>query len=223
MSLSKTRFLRVGMLAVLLGLVVWAAPIINGPGQPGSQTRAGINSSALAPVGGQATGGHPQSSRAPAGNTQSPRVGQAMKNDVSPPLRSIRPIAAKPWTKVRELPEPREGKASTRPQVPVKDPVVQRTFGALTMPAPIRNFNGLPNVDGVYPPDTNGDVGPNHYVQWVNTSFQIFDKAGTSLYGPAEGNTIWTGFGDPCETYNEGDPVVLYDQYANRWVMSQLT
>ena len=45
------------------------------------------------------------------------------------------------------------------------------------------------------PPDPNGDVGPNHYVQWVNTSFAIYDKSGTLLYGPAAGNTLWAGFG----------------------------
>jgi hypothetical protein len=85
------------------------------------------------------------------------------------------------------------------------------------------NFNGLGNIDGVYPPDTNGDVGPNHFVQWVNSHFQIFNKSGASLYGPAAGNTIWSGFGGPCQTQNAGDPIVLYDSIADRWLMSQFT
>ena len=57
------------------------------------------------------------------------------------------------------------------------DSVAQRSFGAngvtapLAAPAPIVNFDGVGNIDGVYPPDTNGDVGPNHYVQWVNLAF----------------------------------------------------
>jgi hypothetical protein len=45
------------------------------------------------------------------------------------------------------------------------------------------------------PPDTNGAVGPNHYVQVVNTDFAIFNKAGTPVYGPVPINTLWSGFG----------------------------
>src|SRR5206468_1186316 len=83
------------------------------------------------------------------------------------------------------------------------------------------NFDGVGNLDLVYPPDTNGDVGPNHYVQFINLSFQVFSKTGVSLYGPAEGNTLWSGFGPPCETHNDGDPIALYDPIADRWIMSQ--
>lgn len=60
------------------------------------------------------------------------------------------------------------------------------------------------------PPDTNGAIGATQYVQWVNASFAIFDKAtGATLFGPAAGNTLWTGFGGPCETNNDGDPLVV--------------
>ena len=71
------------------------------------------------------------------------------------------------------------------------------------------------------PPDTDGDVGPNHYVQIVNVQYQIFDKSGNSLYGPADNNTMWSGFGGLCETNNDGDPIVLYDHLADRWFFSQ--
>ncbi|MBI3457071.1 MAG: DUF11 domain-containing protein, partial [Candidatus Rokubacteria bacterium] len=90
------------------------------------------------------------------------------------------------------------------------------------MPAPTQNFDGVNNVDSVLPPDPNGDVGPNHYVQWVNVSFAIYAKSGTRLYGPAAGNTLWAGFGGPCESRNDGDPIALYDRLADRWLMSQL-
>jgi hypothetical protein len=93
----------------------------------------------------------------------------------------------------------------------------------LNAPAPSLSFEGVNNIAGVYPPDTNGDVGPNHYVQIVNLDFQIWNKSGVSLYGPAANNTLWTGFGAPCETQNDGDPVVLYDSIADRWVLSQFT
>ena len=83
------------------------------------------------------------------------------------------------------------------------------------------NFAGQGNRNGVLPPDTNGDVGPNHYVQWVNLSLAIYSKTGTLLYGPTDGNTLWAGFGGPCQTSNDGDPIVLYDALADRWMVSQ--
>ncbi len=72
------------------------------------------------------------------------------------------------------------------------------------------------------PPDTTGAVGATQYVQWVNSSFAVFDKTtGNAVYGPAAGNTLWTGFGGACETDNDGDPIVQYDKQAGRWVMMQ--
>jgi hypothetical protein len=72
------------------------------------------------------------------------------------------------------------------------------------------------------PPDTTGAVGATQYVQWVNSSFAVFDKAtGAAVYGPVAGNTLFTGFGGACETSNDGDPVVQYDKQANRWVLMQ--
>jgi hypothetical protein len=148
-------------------------------------------------------------------------------NDVSPPLRSMKPIEPAAWTTVREMPEPRgEDSMKQRPAAPVDDPVLQKDFGLggiTSIPAPAVSFEGVNNRNGVYPPDTNGDVGPNHYVQTVNLSFQIWNKSGTSLYGPANTNTIWSGFGGPCATRNDGDPVVLYDSMADRWLISQFT
>jgi hypothetical protein len=74
------------------------------------------------------------------------------------------------------------------------------------------------------PPDPNGAVGATQYVQWVNTSFAVFDKStGALVYGPAAGNTLWQGFGGACETTNSGDPIVMYDKAANRWVMTQFS
>ncbi|HET6211681.1 MAG TPA: hypothetical protein VFE14_02280, partial [Micromonosporaceae bacterium] len=83
------------------------------------------------------------------------------------------------------------------------------------------NFEGVGNLDAVLPPDTNGDVGPNHYVQMINIHFAVFSKTGALLLGPLPDNSLWDGFGGPCESHNDGDPVVLYDEAANRWMMSQ--
>jgi hypothetical protein len=74
------------------------------------------------------------------------------------------------------------------------------------------------------PPDTEGTVGATQYVQWVNTSFAIFDKStGALIAGPTAGNTLWSGFGGGCQTNNDGDPIVLYDKLAQRWVFSQFS
>ena len=105
----------------------------------------------------------------------------------------------------------------------VPDPVVQRVLGKIGIPAPIISFDGNSNLCGCTPPDPNGAVGPNHVVTMSNLHFQIFDKNGNSLFGPAANNTLWTGFGGDCQTDNAGDPVVIYDQLADRWLLTQFT
>src|SRR2546430_815607 len=50
-----------------------------------------------------------------------------------------------------------------------------------TMPGPLLTFEGMNNTCSCAPPDTNGDVGPNHYVEPVNLSIKIFDKNGNTL------------------------------------------
>jgi hypothetical protein len=86
--------------------------------------------------------------------------------------------------------------------------------------APILNFDGI-GFTGAVPPDTVGDVGPNHYIQMVNSSFVVFSKTGAMLAGPANINSLWASFGGVCETTNRGDPIVLYDPLADRWLLSQ--
>lgn len=85
-------------------------------------------------------------------------------------------------------------------------------------------FNG-PNgsfTPSKSPSDATGAVGTTQYLQWVDDSFAVFDKAtGNILLGPIAGNTIWSGFGGPCQTDNDGEPTVNFDKLANRWVVSQ--
>ncbi|MGV0958509.1 MAG: hypothetical protein ACOYB1_01640 [Limnohabitans sp.] len=72
------------------------------------------------------------------------------------------------------------------------------------------------------PPDTTGAVGATQFVQWVNASLTVFNKSdGKVAYGPVKGNTLFSGFGGACETQNDGDPIVMYDKMANRWVLMQ--
>jgi hypothetical protein len=95
------------------------------------------------------------------------------------------------------------------------DPAWQKSPGDLSI-VPIQNFEGLSNEDNiningfpVLPPDPNGDVGPNHYVQMINILFAVYDKTGNIQLGPLPNNALWAGFGGPCEFDNDGDPIVL--------------
>jgi hypothetical protein len=90
------------------------------------------------------------------------------------------------------------------------------------MPAPILNFEGVSNVNSVQPADTTFAIGPNHVFQWVNLSFQVFDKDGNALAGPFDGTTLFTDLGGDCAEINGGDILVLYDQFADRWILTQL-
>ncbi|HEY5593666.1 MAG TPA: DUF11 domain-containing protein, partial [Nitrospiria bacterium] len=152
-------------------------------------------------------------------------MAQPIKNGVSRALRDIPQLPPVSGPAERVIPKfPLPGtQAPNIPssKLPAMDPLLQAPFSILKMPSPIQSFDGLGNVNGAVPPDPNGDVGPNHYVQWVNVSFAIWDKTGTLLYGPAAGNTLWTGFGGDCESSNDGDPIVQYDPLADRWLMSQ--
>ncbi len=110
---------------------------------------------------------------------------------------------------------------------------------AAPAPAPLTNFAGLGRFDAVTggmagagtPPDTNGDVGPNHYIISVNDAYGIYDKATGALLASFTENSLFssgtragglTGTGTLCDTNTFGDPVVLYDQLADRWILTNL-
>jgi len=71
------------------------------------------------------------------------------------------------------------------------------------------------------PPDMTLAVGPNHIAAWVNSQYVVFDKTGTTLLGPVNGNSLFSGVGNVCETTNRGDPILQYDRLADRWILSQ--
>lgn len=103
-----------------------------------------------------------------------------------------------------------------------KDPVLQDYQGqTYQSKSPLLNFDGIGNVNGVFPPDTEGDVGLNHYFQMINLSFAIWDKEGNKIYGPVDNYTLWSGFIGPWTGTNDGDPILLYDEQADRWLASQ--
>ncbi len=110
------------------------------------------------------------------------------------------------------------------------DDALQANPAAAAVSAPLQNFEGLSNQDNfnifgcrVNPPDPVGDVGPNYYVEMVNLTFAVFSKSGTMLLGPVDTGTLWSGFAVPDCTDASGDPIVLYDQFTDRWMLSQFT
>ena len=122
------------------------------------------------------------------------------------------------------------------PTAPVADPVAQLEFGSWATPAPRSSFEGMGNLDNailtnfvIWPPDNDGDVGWKHYVQMNNISFEIFDKkTGDSVLGPLPNVAIWSSAvdekGNPlsiCGKNNDGDPIVLFDHQAGRWIFTQ--
>ena len=162
------------------------------------------------------------------GNGGERRQGQSIRNDESPALRDITPLPDPSGKEPREKPGGRDDDTPRGPRKGEGDPVAQTGYDrlgkiAVAMPTPSINYEGTTNTESSYPPDPMGEVGPNHYVQIVNFHFQIFNKAGATLYGPAPTKSLWSGFGAPCETRNDGDGIVLYDSIANRWLISQMT
>ncbi|MBR9920612.1 MAG: T9SS type A sorting domain-containing protein [Bacteroidetes bacterium] len=86
---------------------------------------------------------------------------------------------------------------------------------------PLVNVNGMDAIDfGGAPPDPCGAVGKDHYIQMINASlFQVFDKDGAELTNPINVNTIWNSVG----VSGAGDPIILYDQQVDRWLMTEFT
>ena len=167
-----------------------------------------------------------------------PRFIQPTAFDVSAPLRDLAPLT--PMMKVpnEELIEIRTerdlGRRPSRDHRSSRDGALQRDAGfsahGLAIPGANLTFEGMSNQDNfnvfggrVNPPDPVGAVGPNNYVEMINLVYAIYDKSGNLLMGPVDTGTLWAGFAIPDCTDPSGDPVVLYDQLADRWLLSQFT
>ena len=144
----------------------------------------------------------------------------------SPTLRSLAARAAKPGPTAPsegvQPPDPvRNLNVNPESGRPKQAAIDTGELGETAMPTPT-SWEGISNVQGVYPPDTNADVSPNYVVQMVNSSFQVFSKGGTSLLGPLPANAPWASESGPCKTSLDGDVIVKYDDRADRWMVSQL-
>ncbi|MCG9910533.1 MAG: T9SS type A sorting domain-containing protein [Flavobacteriales bacterium] len=82
------------------------------------------------------------------------------------------------------------------------------------------NLLGL-STTAVSPPDPSGDVSTQHYIQAINASggstYRIINKnTGVDVLASANMSSI----GGPTGL---GDPIVLYDRAADRWMLSQFS
>jgi hypothetical protein len=165
-----------------------------------------------------------------------PTVTKASRRDVSAPLSELAAGGPSPAKRPdREAETPRAtGPAITSGKA---DTVASELSGPLTGVTTVMSFDGQSADDNrrvlgfaFVPPDTNGAVGTKQYVQMVNVTIAVYDKSDGSLQlGPAPIHSLWKDFGGLCEFGGEsvfysdgGDPVVLYDHIANRWLVSQL-
>ena len=164
---------------------------------------------------------------------QKPVVMHASRFDVSPPMSDLNLPPVQPMgdgSGEYEIPNKFLKPAIPHQNEAVNSPMLPRS-PSIGVPAPsiITSFDGINKTNsgcGCLPPDTEGDVSEDYYFQWVNTSWALYDKGtgavipnGASNY--TAGKSFWSGFGGLCESHNDGDPVVLWDQFAHRWVATQ--
>ncbi|HYH08004.1 MAG TPA: carboxypeptidase regulatory-like domain-containing protein [Thermoanaerobaculia bacterium] len=115
--------------------------------------------------------------------------------------------------------EPGQNTAATVESLGMRGPIA-----TAAAPAPLITFEGLDreNWGAGSPPDTTGDVGPNWYIQAVNTSVGIYRKSDGVLEAGFTFDTLMSqgNFNNLCDTDNFGDPVVLYDTFEDRWILT---
>jgi hypothetical protein len=159
-----------------------------------------------------------------------PHVIQGTYRGVSPAVRSLPAVSIPPAAGVTA--RDNESLRPLAPQSNVRDPVVQSQAGTTGgVSSPIANFDGICLPFGppcaqasscsCLPPDTNGEAGATQYVEMVNTDFAVYSKTGKALRASTPINKLWANTQGECKSHPDGDPVVVYDQLAKRWVLSE--
>ncbi|MBZ5574364.1 MAG: hypothetical protein LAO09_21105 [Acidobacteriia bacterium] len=154
---------------------------------------------------------------------RNPNVVYDLKHDVSLPLSVLAKNAPPPkpgMTEMREHRSPKHFFSISN----VPDPVVQTEVLPDVHTTNLLSFDAITGVQGgAIPPDTNGSVGSTQYVLITNFDYAVYDKTtGNTILPPTRINVIWSGFGGQCQTNNGGDPIVLWDKMAQRWLVEQL-
>lgn len=145
---------------------------------------------------------------------------QCTSFSISKPLREL----AKEHPALKKVRKQKEAKDADR-KTPWKqpstvpfseDPIAQREQGTQSTSSTMVNIDGQnSSISGYDPLDPNGMVGPNHYVQAINSNYQVFDKTGTALTAAIDLATLFPG------SLDDGDPVVMYDRFADRWIITE--
>jgi len=154
---------------------------------------------------------------------RNPTVSYDIKHDVSLPLREM----------ARNAPPPLPGTIEMR-----EHGTPPHFFGKFSATDPVAQTSFLPNVatlnglsfdaiteqqGGAIPPDTNGSVGATQYVLITNFDYAVYDKStGSQILAPTRIHNIWSGFGGQCSIRDGGDPIILWDKMAQRWLVEQL-
>jgi hypothetical protein len=170
---------------------------------------------------------------APAARPTAAKVATAAGFDVSPPMRAVAEQAAPAKGSAGALNRPERGPAAAGGGF-AGDAAVQgsktRAGVAPEIAAPSVNFEGIPATANIpilggipIPPDPVGDVGPSQYVEMVNTAWAVYSKTGSLLLGPLSLASLWAGFEVPDCADNSGDPIVVHDQLADRWILTQFS
>ncbi|HSD84577.1 MAG TPA: hypothetical protein VLG46_11995, partial [Anaerolineae bacterium] len=215
---------RLGVLSVVLSVTVlltaWVSAQAHPPDLGGPQVRTDVRHDTSPPLRELA-----RLSRQPDRPTAPDRVGQ---------INRLLPGKALNAKLIQELIAQGINPAAYFQQV---DPLIRQHASANTMPTPQANFEGTSQLEQqsvsqipLAPPDPVGDIGydsatgKRYYVQWVNLAYSVWDVTGAPQRRLlAKGSALWGGFGWPCETTNDGDPIVLFDQLAQRWLLSQFS
>ncbi|HEY6578737.1 MAG TPA: hypothetical protein VIY09_05405 [Rhizomicrobium sp.] len=152
-----------------------------------------------------------------------PIVRYDARHDVSLPLREMARTARPHSLREFEMPEPGHGRPLPEGP-PGKDPVVQQVYLPKVHTVKVLAFNAVrEDEQNAQVPDTNGAVGATQFVEITNFDYAVYDKTtGKIVQQPTNTNTIFSGFGGLCENTPPGDPVVIWDKLAQRWLVSYL-
>jgi hypothetical protein len=163
-----------------------------------------------------------------------PEFHRAVAFGVSPAVRDLPPQTADTLGPKRDVEAPKNPPLPRIKEGPgtasSPDAAISQIQAPDVMPAIILQLDGVGNQDNfnsygfrLSPPDTNMDVGPNHIVQTVNLLVRIWNKAGVPAGPPFRMSQLFTSIGGVCANNDDGDPIVLYDQLADRWLISQFS
>lgn len=149
-----------------------------------------------------------------------PKVRSDSRHDVSPPLREMARTAHVGSGLSIAMPEPGHRALPFGPRG--TDPAIQQSYLPTIHTSTIFSFDAVrEDEQNAQVPDTNGAVGGTQFVEITNFDYAIYDKAtGNVILRPTNTNAIFTGFGGLCEGTSPGDPTVLWDKLAGRWVVT---